>query len=77
MNLKQFVTQCEPLAKLGGWLYIILGALVSAVVWITSIQLAVASHTGSIHELKDQVQPIQAIRQDVRWIKKRLGGPDE
>lgn len=76
MNIRQMVKDCEPLAKLGGWLYLLLGLLVSAVVWVTTIQLSVAESSSSINDLRRDIKPLDAIRQDVRWIKKRLGGPD-
>jgi len=76
MKLNEFVNQWEPLAKLGGWLYAIVAAIVAVVAWVTAVQIAVAANSADIHDLKSQVRPIEAIRQDVRWIKKRLGGPD-
>ncbi|HVT12829.1 MAG TPA: hypothetical protein VHE55_11225 [Fimbriimonadaceae bacterium] len=76
MSIKDLVSRWEPVAKLGGWLYVLLGGLVGAAMWVTTIQLSVAANTASIESLREQVKPIEAIRQDVRWIKKRLGGPD-
>lgn len=64
------------MAKLGGWIYVLLGALVGAAMWVTTIQISVASNASAIEGLREQVKPMEAIRQDVRWIKKRLGGPD-
>ena len=77
MSLKDFVGRWEPLAKLGGWLYVIVGLLAGVACWAASIQIAVAANTASIREIKEQIRPIDVIRQDVRWIKKRLGGPDD
>ena len=77
MILKDFVNKWEPLAKLGGWLYAIVAALIGAAAWVTTTQLAVAANSSAIHELREQVKPIDVIRQDVRWIKKRLGGPSD
>ena len=44
-------------------------AFIAAVVWLTSLQSAVAQNTK-------RIEGIEEIRQDVKWIKKRLGGPD-
>lgn len=76
MSLKDLVKTWEPLARLGGWLYVILGLVVSAAAWVTTIQLAVAANSAAVRELKEQVRPIEVIREDVRWIKRRLGGPE-
>lgn len=76
MSLKNFVSKMEPAMKLGGWLYWILGLVVGAAVWLAGLQIAVAANAAAVKELKEQVRPIDVIRQDVRWIKKRLGGPD-
>ena len=76
MTIKDCVKKWEPLAKLGGWIYVIAGALTAAVAWVTTVQLAVATNSSDIRDLQEKVKPIDVIRQDVRWIKKRLGGPD-
>ena len=76
MKLSNFVKRWEPLAKLGGWIYFILGVVAAAATWVATIQLSVAANTADIRDLKRDVRPIDAIREDVRWIKKRLGGPD-
>ena len=76
MSIKDLVNRWEPLAKLGGWLYVILGGILATATWVTTTQLSVAANTTDIHDLQQQVRPIDTIRQDVRWIKKRLGGPD-
>jgi len=76
MQPSNFVKCWEPLAKLGGWIYVILGALFAAATWVATIQFAVAANSSDIRDLKRDVRPIEVIREDVRWIKKRLGGPD-
>jgi hypothetical protein len=76
LKLKELVKDWEPAAKVGGWLYLIGGIVVGAAAWVTTLQLAVASNSSAIKDLREQVRPIDLIRQDVRWIKKRLGGPD-
>ena len=76
MSIKDLVTRWEPIAKLGGWIYVILGGIAAAATWVASTQLSIAANTSDIHDLQQQVRPIESIRQDVRWIKKRLGGPD-
>jgi len=76
MKLRNSIKAWEPLAKLGGWIYFILGAVAAAATWVATIQLSVAANTADIRDLKRDVRPIDAIREDVRWIKKRLGGPD-
>lgn len=75
MNLKQLSSKLEPLFKIGGWLYWTVGLVAAAAAWATTIQLTVASNSEAVKDLRQQVQPIQEIRQDVRWIKNRLGGP--
>jgi|GEM_PF-5874184 len=76
MKLNSFVKRLDPLAMLGGWIYVILGALAAAATWVATIQLSVAANTTDIRDLKNDVKPIEVIREDVKWIKKRLGGPD-
>jgi len=76
MKLNSFVRRWEPLAKLGGWIYVVLGALAAAATWVATIQISVAANTSDIRDLRDEVKPIEVIREDVKWIKKRLGGPD-
>jgi hypothetical protein len=76
MNLKQLSTKLEPVFKMGGWLYWCVGLIAAAAAWVTTTQLAVASNSEAVKDLRQQIRPIEQIRQDVRWIKKRLGGPD-
>lgn len=75
--MKALVRRLEPFVRLGGWIYVIAAALVTAVTWVVTIQLAVGANASSVRELREQIRPIDRIRQDVRWIKKRLGGPDD